>query len=308
MAWSDHLRRGIFVLLLTPVVSVLTAFAVSAAGVADDQGMAGPATVLVWAAMAALIAFVGGFFLARQIPSARLVQLNLLLAILAGILAVYVGFRLSRQASSTPPADPPPVTRPMSFQESSPDRPMGLGFFKPTLFGVRRLDFYGLPNPDKPVDDHAPEDSLVMEIGENGVLNLLQGPPWLAPAHLKPDYDILLFRVIGLTRDWAEVEVNRFTGETRYVDRSAGQFLGWPDFLLSVFTVEWSEGEPGTVRIKPLAHAGEVMVDYDLMHPIMIRGEWMQVELMNDDVEPLATGWIKWRYEKGLLIQYSLLS
>ena len=106
MAWSDHLRRGIFVLLLTPVVSVLTAFAVSAAGVADDQGMAGPATVLVWAAMAALIAFVGGFFLARQIPSARLVQLNLLLAILAGILAVYVGFRLSRQASSTPPADP----------------------------------------------------------------------------------------------------------------------------------------------------------------------------------------------------------
>ena len=102
MAWSDHLRRGIFVLLLTPVVSVLTAFAVSAAGVADDQGMAGPATVLVWAAMAALIAFVGGFFLARQIPSARLVQLNLLLAILAGILAVYVGFRLSRQASATP--------------------------------------------------------------------------------------------------------------------------------------------------------------------------------------------------------------
>lgn len=122
MSWSHHLRRGLFVLLLAPVVSVLTAMVVSATGVGKDQGLAGPATALVWAAFAALIAFVAGIFLARRIAPDRLVRINVGLAVLALLVALYVGFRISRQASPPSPADPPRATRSMSWRDSGTDR------------------------------------------------------------------------------------------------------------------------------------------------------------------------------------------
>ncbi|WP_373514424.1 hypothetical protein [Persicitalea sp.] len=133
-------------------------------------------------------------------------------------------------------------------------------------------------------------------------------PPWLVPNHLKLDYDVLYFRVKSVGNYFVEVVVNTDTQQRAYVDREAGKVVYWPEFLLSIHSVEYLEGMDQDVYIKPLTHAGKVNKTYVFLRPIHIQDDWMRVELLNDDLKSTRQGWIRWRADGRLLISYSLLS
>ncbi|MCB0822607.1 MAG: hypothetical protein KDC09_07920 [Bacteroidales bacterium] len=188
-------------------------------------------------------------------------------------------------------------------QEAAP----GLGMFKPDFFNNHKLGFYGKPNFEKAPDEHVPYDSLLFEKTETG-LNIAYAPPYFVPAIMKLDYEVLYLRVVSVKRDFYEVVVNEITGQTSYIDKYSGEIFYWPDFLLQVNSVIQIFPENNPVRTKGLAAASEVNTNYSFLHPISIKNDWMEVELLDDSFQRLETGWIRWQECGELLITFSLFS
>lgn len=44
------------------------------------------------------------------------------------------------------------------------------------------------------------------------------------------------------------------------------------------------------------------------MKPLQIQNDWMKVELQNQEFQKVGDGWVQWRNDEKLLIEYSLLS
>lgn len=186
--------------------------------------------------------------------------------------------------------------------------PMGLGFFKPNFFDRPTLNFYGRPNLEKSLEEHTPIAKLRIVKNEVGNYEIAEVPLWFAPIHVKLDYGILYFRVLSISDDFFEVVGNEQTGRSVFLNRSHGQMLYWPEFLLQISSVEFLDDANQRVKIKPLTHAADVDVSFAFMKPIQVREEWIKVKLMDDDFSEKGVGWIKWKEEGQLLISYSLLS
>ncbi len=111
---------------------------------------------------------------------------------------------------------------------------------------------------------------------------------------MKLDYDVLMFNVISVTQDFIEIEVNKHTEQTAYIRKTSGNFQPWPEFFLSVNSIEFINPESQSVHIKPLENAAEINVKYQFMRPLKVRREWMYVSLLNDNHNNVGKGWIKW--------------
>ncbi len=185
----------------------------------------------------------------------------------------------------------------------------GLGMFSPNLNDTKTLYFYGDINFEKSILEHAPIDSITFKPAEYGGVEIATAPPWLMPEHLKLDYNILYFKVQTMSQDFLEVTVNRTSEQTSYVDRRAGQLLYWPQFFMSVHSVEFLNSENQSIYARPFDNSGELsVVSYSFMQPLKIKQEWMFVSLITDTYEEVAQGWIRWTRNGELLITYSLLS
>lgn len=285
-------------------------------GSAEGQGLAAGAIVIgtgvVFAFVALVLSFVALYFSSgRFVKKANLILFITLILFIAFFIFRFYQRHQKKDLSSYQPAISPTALAMASPQEFNPptddNDDIGLGFFKPKLFNTPSLFFYGKPGFMKPVAEHSPYDSLTFKEFENGGYDISYAPPWFVPHHLKLDYDILYLKVTGISGDFAEVIVNSLTQQKVWVDRRAGKLLFWPEFLLSVYSVEFPDGAPQTVRVKPLSYAGKVTTDFDFMKPVFVRDKWMQVNLLDGDLNKVAEGWIRWRNENSLLIRYSLL-
>lgn len=185
---------------------------------------------------------------------------------------------------------------------------MGLGMFTPNFYENKTLYFYGNLTQGKSVQEHTPTDSITFKQREYGGFDIATAPPWLVPDHLKLDYDMLYFKVKSISHDFLEVVVNTTNNQTSFVDRYSGKLQYWPEFLLSIHSVEFHQPTNYKVYIKPLDDAGTVATPYSFMRPIKIQNEWMYVELIDDDFNNKGNGWIRWRKDDKLLITYNLLS
>jgi hypothetical protein len=202
-------------------------------------------------------------------------------------------------------------------------QPAGVGIVRPVLDPERPLRFYGSPLP-APAGGDAPVDSLVFAVGPHAI-EIAYAPPWFDPDHMKLDHDLLMLRAETLTRDRIEVVVNRteprprFTPRTRWVDRAAVEFRAWPDVLLDVYALEpvRSEGASPSLRRgagedfaaveAPLAEAA-LAGELGPLHPVAVRGDWVQVEA-GEAPEPRGPiGWLRWRRDGLLLVTLVLLS
>jgi hypothetical protein len=139
-------------------------------------------------------------------------------------------------------------------------------------------------------------------------VDIVEAPPWLVPQHLKMDYEIFQLRVVTLTPDWLEVVGSMRTGQLVWIDRSAARFTAWPEFLLSVHSVEAIDAATNPVRARPLDSSPILSTARAALPPLAIRGEWMQVATheLADRMPP--EGWIRWRRGERLLISWNPLS
>jgi len=161
---------------------------------------------------------------------------------------------------------------------------------------------------EKTVDEHTPYDSILFNRLEYGGYDISYAPPWLHPEHLKLDYELLYFKVLSEGKDFLQIEVNRENGRTAWVDKNKGQLSYWPHFLLKVHSVSLSEHLKYNVYHRPFEYADKVKLDYTILRPIIIEDEWLKVELVDEGYTIVGSGWIKWRDQERILVQYSLLS
>lgn len=287
-------------------------------GAAKGQGLAGGAIVLFYGVIAAGVAFVFALILCYSITdkAVKIINWSLLglIIIVAGLMKYNSDERQSERELKQENKNynfyfNDSEIQTVVFNNLTDDETQtGLGFFKPNFFEKPVMYFYGQPNPEKSIQEHSPTDSIVTAQAELGGFEITNAPPWLVPEHLKLDYDILYFKIISLGRDLIEVEVNSTNGQTGYMDRSAGEVILWPEFFLRVNSVEFIDPVNQKVRHNNVDHSSEVVTKYELMRPLLIQNEWMQVELYDDSYNAVGKGWVRWRADGKLLISYSLLS
>lgn len=325
-------------IFLTPVVFfVMGIYLAKIFNAGENQGLASGAIVVGWGVTVAGIAFILSVFTAYHVIHKVIVRLNFLLLFIAiilyGITHYFFIQRLKEKENSSiklPSANPiSPISESIyaltniqshfhrqsnvlvnTFltKKISREDKMGVGFFKPDFFNESSLSFYGNINRDKPVSENAPQDSITFQQTQYGGYDIKTAPPYFFPEHLKLDYDMLFLKIIGVGHYFMEVEVNRQTGQTAFVDRSKGDIMYWPDFLLSINSVAFLEGNKQMVRIKPLNYASEVKATFTYMRPSLIKAEWMKVDLLDINLKKVNEGWIKWVQNNKMLISYSLLS
>ena len=196
---------------------------------------------------------------------------------------------------------------PSGNTQGSGENQMGLGMLSPKFNEFSTIYFYGFPNLQKSIIEHLPIDSLVFTRNDLG-FKISYAPPWFVPATLKMDYDVLFMKIVSVHQDFVEVVGNETNGKTVWVGKSQNELIYWPDFLLSVSSVEQLDPKENTIRVKPLAHAGLVTAKYVFLKPINIKSQWIQVELLDQNFKSQGIGWLKWNDGGKMLIRYSLFS
>lgn len=182
---------------------------------------------------------------------------------------------------------------------------LGIGVVMPQPGTV--LHFYQPPGVDQQPGDYPPADTVRFVAGLPSV-EIAEAPPWLAPEHLKMDYEIFHLRVITLGKRWAEVIGNMRTGETWWVDRSQLEFVGWPEFLLDAAGVEAFDAETNPVRARPHDGAPIMSTARAALPVLSVQGEWLKVTTSHLADRMPPEGWIRWRRGQRLLVSYSPLS
>ncbi len=288
------------------------------AGITDaakGQGLAGGAIVLFYGISFAFAALFFALLMVSQFNIRTIKNINKVLVLLLLLLSTYVAYKVLKRSKNQPPAQkeqfPPKVSSPAIpvslISSQGQEKSMGMGFFAPNFYEHKTLYFYGNLNLEKAISDHLPYDSILFKQTERGI-EIAKAPPWLAPKHMKMDYGILLFKLESLAYDFIEIEVNTYNQQKTYASKYAGKTILWPEFLLSVNSIELLDDINQKVKIKPLDHAGIVNTKYEFLRPIQVKQNWAKVNLLDNNLKKVDEGWVKWHENGKLLIRYSLLS
>jgi Ca2+/Na+ antiporter len=318
---------GFYVLMLLSFF-VLGLYFAAAIEAGKHQGLAGGAIVLGYGVLFGGIGFVASFFIAYflELKIIKIINWILLLLLITLWSIKFFQFQqrdkiqeekskqLEQKSNRTPTAVPNAIR---AFRIKKKKRTLeleimkdetGMGFFSPNFYENPTLYFYGNLNLEKSLMDHSPYDSIIFKRNQYNQFEIATAPPWLAPDHLKLDYDMLYFKIISVTEEFLEVQVNNQNGQTSWVDKSAGKIKLWPDFLLGVHSVEFKLDIQGKVRSRDFESAGEVNTPYDFMKPIRVKMDWMEVLLIDSNYEKVGKGWIRWKKDGQLRVLYNLLS
>lgn len=194
------------------------------------------------------------------------------------------------------------------ISSSGQHQPIGEGIVKPRIVAGTTLYLYSGVLIDELLKQTLPPDSLVFKQGQNNI-DIAAAPTWFVPEAMKLDYDILHLRATTIARTWIEVIVNKQTGKRAWVKKEAVEFVGWPDFLLSIFSVELITPANNPLRIKPLDNAAEVInAGKNSLTPHAVSGDWMKVSIGGSPGSIPKLGWIRWKKGDQALITWSLLS
>ncbi len=298
-------------------------------GAGKNQGLAGGAIVLGYGVVGIFVGLLVALLVAYKFEREVVFKINIALAIsIVGFWAYFHVKYLEKQKAKAlekqkieQPKTPKneEQTKPISseaepmaklyrtdFQSNESD--LGLGMFTPNFSENNVLYFYGSPNLEKSLMEHSPTDSITFKKSEYGGYKIITAPPWLMPDHLKLDYGLLYFKVQSVTQELVEVVVNTLSNKTVYVDKHQGRILYWPEFFLTVHSVEFLDSNAFSVHLKPMDHASKINITHSFMKPLRISGEWMFVALVNDNFDAVGKGWVRWLKNGKFLIRYSLLS
>jgi len=283
----------------------------------DGIGLAGGASLLGYGVMGGFIAMISSFFLAQKVKRDLQKNIAIILFALNLIVIVWIIYRLQsnqhEQEIHRKPAtgNTESAIIPIIFYQTETDvqEGTGLGMAKPNFYEKRLLYFYSAPNLEKAVSEHIPSDSLVFSQTDQHQYEINYAPPWFHPEHMTMDYEILFLKLLTLGRDWAEVEVNKQTQLSSWIDASQVQILLWPEFLLNVYSVENLDPINNLLRIGPFSSASPLITKkYSALSPIMIKESWIKVNVLNDNYSKIGEGWLRWIENGKLLVSYSLLS
>jgi len=310
--------------LIFVIISSLTGFFIGAFAVSfsipKTGGLAGSASVLFYGLLGFILALAIAIFIMKKIERKLLIKIIIVLSLLNLVPIGWVIYKITTDSSVNKQEEklklkPTEITSSLislvlnHINKNAEETELGLGMATPDFYNNKVFYFYSTPNFEKAVNEHAPVDSIVFEQTEHHNINISYAPPWFFPEHLKLDYDILYLKILAFNRDWLHVELNRETGYSAWLPRNNVTIKLWPEFLLNVFSIEILDSEENPLRIKPLKHASKIMIEkYEILTPVMIKANWLLVDLLNNDFNKVGEGWIEWQRDGKFIISYSLLS
>ncbi len=189
------------------------------------------------------------------------------------------------------------------------EQPIGEGIAKAKVIAGTTVFLYSGELIDDLLHHAVKKDSITFVKGAHHT-EIGTAPAWFVPEWQKTDYDMLYLRVVSIARNWLEVIVNRYTGQTAWVERQALSYLNWPEFLLEVFSVELIPSKKNPLRLKPADHAS-VAADPGgraSLKPLAVRGDWIKVSLAGPPGTVPVLGWIRWKKGDQMWINWSPLS
>ncbi len=142
-------------------------------------------------------------------------------------------------------------------------------------------------------------------------------PAWFDPHVFSFSKERKKFQLICVTKDgdWCEVIANKKTGMTKWVELGFDvTFSEWQNFFPSASRIEIVKGD-SLLFEKPIdgSQTTAINLNYDhsyiqVMHCKEVQGMWMSVVIEEKDefgkVINTRTGWIKWRDENEMLVEY----
>lgn len=277
-----------------------------------NAGLVAGAMVLWYGIFGLLIGIIASFFICRKAESKTLLIANLIMLVILGVFFVKASRRFAEMRTESERQieelkKPRPVAA--SVVRMHKDFPeAGLGIASIKLEKPREIWFYNPPAGDSGQYVKS-TDKIVLTEGQH-YMEISSAPPWLVPEHLKLDYQIFNFKVLSKNDDYLEVEVNKTDQTTRWIHEDDARYATWPDFLLNCFSVEPIHPQDNLLRIKPMSHASPLAQDHSqhILKPVRVEPEWIQVEILDQDMKKISKAWIRWLQNGHIIIRYNLLS
>jgi hypothetical protein len=288
--------------------------------ISKEEGLAGSASILLYGLLGLIISLIIAISIMKKIDRKLLIKIVILLFLLNLVPVGWIIYKIA-QSNSTNQQEENIIRKPTQISGSlislildinnkkNETIDAGLGMAAPDFYNNKIFYFYSTPNFEKAVNEHTPADSIVFEQTDGHSINISYAPPLFFPEHLKLDYEILYLKILAFNRDWLQVELNKETGYSAWLPRNNVTLKLWPEFLLTVFSIEMLDNEENPLRIKPLKHASKIVIEkYEILTPVMIKANWIMVNLLDKDFNIIGEGWIEWQRDGKLSISYSLLS
>lgn len=129
------------------------------------------------------------------------------------------------------------------------------------------------------------------------------------------DYFLLVLKCTNKSDGFLEVIVNEETGMTKYVkaDDPVLKLETWDALVLSVFAVDFDK-KANPLREAPDGPVKNVTVARDVyFQPVETNGDWLRVRwdlegANSKDAESHSDGWIRWKHDQTLLIDFYYFS
>lgn len=282
----------------------------------DNPGLVAGAIVVSLSVIGLIVGLVAGLIIWRYLKAATLKNLNWLLGISCLSVILWLSYRyVNREKASgetpsairqvTKPATPVPSTIP----PVSPDPVIedkvsaGLGMGRPLMDPGQVIYFFQNPT------DASPSDSLIFEEGPNHLV-VSESSSAFAPEHMKLDYQICYFLVKSMTGNRLQVIVDKQAGQTAWVSKDQMDLLPWPMFLTTVHSVEPKNWDNNPVKMSPddAAQAMENIGPNHILEAKSRSGDWLNVVITDGNYQQIGRGWIRWRKDGKLMLDYNLLS
>lgn len=300
-------------ILFSSLVFAVLAMILSRFFIPKNVGLAGGAMVLFYGLFGLIIGLLISLALRNRLSLKSLQISNAIFC----LLLVFCGVRIYQQiAISKAKAQearekyqhlkPTPTAQPIPVEEQAE---IGIGIAQVRLQADQTIYFYAKPETGQLPEELTPIDSLTFRESAHGI-DIATAPPWLVPERLKLDYQIFHLLALAQNRSFLQVLVNTTTGQKAWMSRSQLHYQDWSSFLLGVYSLQPLDWDNNPPRTKPFTHAAPLLyLDVkNILQPIIIEGNWIEVKILDQDHQPIGKGWVRWRSDTELLISYDLLS
>ena len=186
--------------------------------------------------------------------------------------------------------------------------------------GIIKIDFEKLPTIHFFADTLKSSPTRTISVtkdkdGEFAIRNNEVVSSWFKPEGLWLDYSIFVIRVDTIVGKWFRVFINNDKGTTLWTKADpTKKFVRWQTFLVQE-TTAIDKNPDFSMEIKSSPSDSSTTIKRiektDCFEALEIKGDWMRVRTntkldCNESKRVIKSGWIKWRQNNRLTLNYGL--
>ena len=188
--------------------------------------------------------------------------------------------------------------------------------------GILKINISNFPSIMMYIDTRQEHPTKKIQIkkdssGEIVITNREEVDKWFKPEQLFLEYDIFMMRVEAVSGKWIQVYTDNEEGITMWIRADPNlQFIPWQKFLLKeISAIDKHPSFSLDIKASPADKSKTIrkIETTDCFEVLEIKGAWMHIKTnlrseCNDSKKIIKSGWIKWKQDGKLTINYSLMA